>query len=162
MRSIHLLCFVALTTSDVIAVGASDSSPDAAPELQVIIDRDPIEDAAVEALDAAQADLARGEINIIRYGHPVFVSDQRVQEMKTKFGIVLKRAGCVSTDVSIAYATVYNAVMQRAILAKFGKTWAQIERSVEGAQATAGSDGGSLLPATVPGAHPPRAISDPP
>jgi hypothetical protein len=133
MKNIHLVCFLALAASGVNPVGASDSTPDALTE-QVIIDRDPVEDAAVEALDAAQVDLKRGEIIIIRYGHPSFTSDRVVEEMKSQFGIVLKKAGCVSTDISIAYATVYNAVMQRAILAKFGKTLTQIERSVEANQ----------------------------
>ena len=133
MKNIYLVCALALVASGVNPVGASDSLPDALSE-QVIIDRDPIEDAAVEALDAAQGDLKRGDIIIIRHGHPAFISDRLVEEMKSQFGIVLKKAGCVSTDISIAYAMVYNAVMQRAILAKFGKTLAQIERSVEANQ----------------------------
>ena len=132
MKHLNVLC-VFLIFGGVVAAQSDLGSDDdiRMPPMQVRIDSDPVADAAMEALDEAESDVRNGLLRIRRAGHPSFARGEVADGLKARFGIEIVNDGCVITEVSAAYDAVYNAVMQRAILRRFGKALFALEMEVK-------------------------------
>jgi len=69
----------------------------------------------------AGAALARGKLVYLEYGLAVPWEAERREVARKQFGIECRSiAGCVITDSLQKFATAYNAVMEAAIVSRFG------------------------------------------